>query len=810
MDTNKPAIIVALREYYPLLYAWKEKCHPSWNVKFLTPEEVLDRLSISFAKDPLPFLLSHGMEYNKAKKYEKILRVAKRGVNASFDSLYEEMERLAYFTRDALGIKEFQNRTIYLFERNEDRELPRLLFASHLSYMNLSFQDLDGVNLFHPNSFVPYPNKYRQYFSIFSSIRERLKNHPEDKERIRILVRDASDLFYLDCCSSLFQLPCYYSFSKPFLEIVAVQQKMCSIHDLRSLHFQEEELANPDLATLHQLIVTYDLETLASKEGFDYAYLNLLEIVQAQRFSYPSNDRGILVVNDYSFDPNAVVYVTNFQYGDFYRVYANDNVFTDRELEELGVNPSYVKTKLDARLKKNYLERMNIALLSRPLLHLQDHIYDSPFVEENGIKADPSGKEFSSHGSYSASAQALYLASQYDAALCHHAIGEYRSYSHAYQPVDFSAFSQKQSWSITNLETYYLCPFAYYLNAVIPSVPSNYYRMWLGTFIHAVFENAMHRDASFEEALERGRKAYRESVERNRMPFTGKEAAFLELAAMAVRPYWEKARGWRSHMNAVDCSTDAELPIEADLTNPKTHHQYHFKGRIDKIVWTKSEEAVYYTIVDYKSGVEKFDYHQIPYGRSLQLPFYAWAIAHLENEKSFTGGGILGGWGISTVGSNTPPAFPLQESGKDAKICGAFLEDESYWAATDKTGYQDDGKYKASTAQYLSYDGSLRFSDEVTPVKGKEGRSSVTYAWTLQELEAMGNDAILNILENIERANFPIAPTSSDLKATDRSLHCKYCPYLDICYHSDSDKKSYQNAIRQFWKKRAEKREGEN
>lgn len=263
-------------------------------------------------------------------------------------------------------------------------------------------------------------------------------------------------------------------------------------------------------------------------------------------------------------------------------------------------------------------------------------------------------------------------------------------------------------------------------------------------------------------------------------------------------------------MNAVDCSTDAELPIEADLTNPKTHHQYHFKGRIDKIVWTKSEEAVYYTIVDYKSGVEKFDYHQIPYGRSLQLPFYAWAIAHLENEKSFTGGGILGGWGISTVGSNTPPAFPLQESGKDAKICGAFLEDESYWAATDKTGYQDDGKYKASTAQYLSYDGSLRFSDEVTPVKGKEGRSSVTYAWTLQELEAMGNDAILNILENIERANFPIAPTSSDLKATDRSLHCKYCPYLDICYHSDSDKKSYQNAIRQFWKKRAEKREGEN
>ena len=74
MDTNKPAIIVALREYYPLLYAWKEKCHPSWNVKFLTPEEVLDRLSISFAKDPLPFLLSHGMEYNKAKKYEKILK----------------------------------------------------------------------------------------------------------------------------------------------------------------------------------------------------------------------------------------------------------------------------------------------------------------------------------------------------------------------------------------------------------------------------------------------------------------------------------------------------------------------------------------------------------------------------------------------------------------------------------------------------------------------------------------------------------------------------------------------------------------
>ncbi len=802
MDEKTPAFIVAVREYFPLLYRWKEKQHPAWNVKFLTPEDVVDRLSISFAQDPLPFLVTQGIEYDKAKKYEKILRVAKRGVNPSFDAIYQELENQGYFARDILGKKELESRSIYLFERDEDRELSRLLADASLSYQNLSFQDLDGLDAYPSTPYVPYPNKYRQYFSIFSSIRERLKKNPQEKDRIRILIRDASDLFYLDFCSSLFELPCYYSFSKPFIEEAAVQQKMRTIHDSGSFLFTEEELANPDLVTLQQYVETYALADLAKAKGFDYAYLNLLEIVRAQGFRYPSNDRGILVVNDYSFDPRAIVYVTNFQYGDFYRVYANDNVFTDIELEALGANPSYVKTKLDARLKKNYLEHMNIALLSRPLLHLQDHIYDSPFVGSDNIKVSSVGKEFTMNGSYSPCAQQLYLASQYDAALYHGTVGEYRSYSHAYQKVDFTALDHKDHWSVTDLETYVLCPFAYYLNVLIPDAHSDRQRMWLGTFIHAVFENAMHKNATFEEALAHGKEAYHEALDKDHQPFTGKQETFLELASMAVKPYWEKARDWRLSMNAVDHPNDAELPIDADLAEPKTNKTYHFQGRIDKIVWTQNEGERFYTIIDYKSGAEKFDYHQMPFGRSLQLPFYAWAIARAANPNDYTGGGTLGGWGISTVGSNTPPAFPLQETGKNAKICGAFLDDESYWTATDKSGYQENDEYKAKSAIYLSYDGSLRFTDEDSPMGGREGRSNTTYAWSLKDLEAIGNDALLTILRNIASAEFPIAPTSTDLKASARSLHCEYCPHLDICYRGEDKPKSYQNDIRKFWKKK--------
>ena len=59
-----------------------------------------------------------------------------------------------------------------------------------------------------------------------------------------------------------------------------------------------------------------------------------------------------------------------------------DRVLTDAELQAEGLNPSYVRTALDRRLKLNFLRYSKIAMLSRVEEHLQDKIYDSPFLEE--------------------------------------------------------------------------------------------------------------------------------------------------------------------------------------------------------------------------------------------------------------------------------------------------------------------------------------------------------------------------------------------------------------------------------------------
>ena len=66
----------------------------------------------------------------------------------------------------------------------------------------------------------------------------------------------------------------------------------------------------------------------------------------------------------------------------FYKEYKDNNVVSDKEIELIGNNASYNKTLLDKRKKLNYIKYLNIGMLSRVEQHLDDHIYDSQFINE--------------------------------------------------------------------------------------------------------------------------------------------------------------------------------------------------------------------------------------------------------------------------------------------------------------------------------------------------------------------------------------------------------------------------------------------
>ena len=69
-------------------------------------------------------------------------------------------------------------------------------------------------------------------------------------------------------------------------------------------------------------------------------------------------------------------------------------------------------------------------------------------------------------------------------------------------------------------------------------------------------------------------------------------------------------------MSLVENKNDSEIKIVFKLGH------YNFKGFVDKVVYTKYNDKLYYSIIDYKTGSEEFIPEAVPAGQSIQLPIY--------------------------------------------------------------------------------------------------------------------------------------------------------------------------------------------
>ena len=302
------AIIVADRDYFNLLLQ-KKKAFKGLSFKLFDKEEVIDKLSFSYAEDPLPYLVyEKKMDYSTAKKYMKILRVADRDKSERLTSLYNDLKE-RFLEEDDLGEIEFRDKKIYLLEMNEDREIHGHFERKHLSVTDISLTDMNILPLRDENALkeeVPlyyFANRFQQYFYTFSRIRKEVLENEEKKEKIEILVKDDSEEFYIRTMSEIFSLPVIYNRDISYISIPSVKDKISDIFRTKSFEFTEEEKKNLDLASLIEVIDKYHLASL----DFDFAYSNLLEIVSSLKTKGAEENTGVFVSSRFDFDPRRLV-----------------------------------------------------------------------------------------------------------------------------------------------------------------------------------------------------------------------------------------------------------------------------------------------------------------------------------------------------------------------------------------------------------------------------------------------------------------------------------------------------------------------
>ena len=483
-------IIVADFDYQAALFLFKNK-HPDLDIKIISRHDLINKVSYSFSKDPIPFLIKEGIGYKKAKKYLDILLTADVSKNEELTKLFNKLNDNGYLAKDEYGFYELKDSHIFLFEMEQDVCIQQFLKRSGLEY---SFLRLEGLNLYKNNAYISpniiyFENKMTQFFYIFSWVRDKARDNPNQKQRI--IINGDEDIFYVKIMSDLFHIPVCYVEERPLISVKSVKAKINQIYSSKGFSFTEEELEDQDVKALIDLIEYYGLDKL---DDFLFSYANLLEIVAMKNARVPVGTGGVVITNKFVFDPSFFTYVTNFNSNAFYKIYADDNVLSDNELKEIGYNTSYNKTAIERRNKINFLRHNNVAVVSRVERHLGDKIFDSPLLEEIWKGKKIKYEDELEMPTFTTEAAFLYSSTLLNKSGIPFDSNIFNSYDPSFKGINSGDDFRKSTWSVTGLESYINCPFKYYVSKLIPLEKNNYSKRFIGTAIHKVFEKFNHLD----------------------------------------------------------------------------------------------------------------------------------------------------------------------------------------------------------------------------------------------------------------------------------------------------------------------------
>ena len=783
-EDNDEILIVCDQSYFPIIFKYRNS-NPYLNIKIISRSQFINKATFAYKSDALPALMKKGFDYSTSKKYLSYFQVADVFKNEKLSKTYSYISDLLVYNK--LDIYELKNKKILFLELDEDIEITNIAKKQNLNYSKIHLSDLKIHKELNIKNITVFKNKYEQFKFIFSNIRKKLLENDSLKEKIVIFIKDENDLFYVNLFSKLFKIDVFYEKKENLLADSKIRKNVDEIYLKKSFMIEnmEDDLKN--------IVQKFDLTNL----DFKLAFSSLLEILSSITLKqYPYN-KGILVTDKVSFNDDLIYYITCFQFNSFYKNFNDDGFLSDNELLVSNINPSYIKTKLDRRLKLNFLKQNNIFLLSRVEQHLNDSIYDSQFIEELNLKNKiVKYKENDDEVIYTDKAIDLYLRELHDETMnCNFNIDRnIRNYDFSFKGLNNFPYQKKKTYSVTDLESYASCPYKYYLSKVLPVTNDDQIKRIKGILIHSVFENFNHKFFDFNTCFQKAVEAILSDLKKQNIELSIKEKTYIDVIKKWLKIEIEIMRSWilDNHVSLIEEEKDHEIPIEYTLYD-SNNNDYVFKGKIDSVVKTKSNDNIYYTIVDYKTGSEKFDVKSAIVGKSIQLPLYADAYINLSKNKEE----IFGGFGIKTVYFTSPKkAFYNQENStystsnllNSTRVSGLAYFDESYVLSFDNTALNQTSKkttFSKRGGKYLKIGTSTYF----TSFSGDDNliNSDKESIYNFQDMIIDCKKAAIQIIQNINNMNFEIKPASINVKVNDKNnLTCSYCPYKNICYYDKS------------------------
>ena len=479
------------------------------------------------------------------------------------------------------------------------------------------------------------------------------------------------------------------------------------------------------------------------------------------------NEIGIESINHVNDDEYA--FILGFNDGNFPIVFKDEDYFSDKEKELLGISTSIEKTNNERNNMINLIKSTKNLIITYKNKSTFNEYYPSTLIKDLGYKII---KEVDNNYNYSNELNKLKLSIDLDNYVKFLEKSDELStlYSN-YEDIDYNKFdnrfkginkdelksylNNKLTLSYSSVNNYYQCKFKYYLNNILKLDKfETTFEIFIGNLFHHVLEKCFDDDFDFD-------KTYNEYLVDKE--FSSKEEFFIEKLKKDLLFVIDTLKKQLTYTSFKNYKYEARYEIDKS-----TRMTIKFIGFIDKLLIKEENNKTYLLIVDYKTGEPELKLNNSYYGLDMQLPIYL----YLSKNSDIKNLEVVGFY-LQHILSKNIKLDPKKtiESIKESnlRLQGYTISDEDIISKIDNT-YEDSKLIKSLS-------------------KTQNGFSKNSKLLTKEEMDnlyKLVDKKINEARDNIVNADFEIDPK----RIKDENVSCKYCKFKDICFMNEGNIKN--------------------
>lgn len=334
----------------------------------------------------------------------------------------------------------------------------------------------------------------------------------------------------------------------------------------------------------------------------------------------------------------------------------------------------------------------------------------------------------------------------------------YKTYSNEFTKIDNDKYLENIPYplklSYTSMNTYNECRFKYYIKYVLKLDEfTDTFQAFIGSMYHKILSLYRYENFDFE-------KEYNKYLEKRDLSL--KEKLLLVRIKKELKELLNSIKSQDLITGYNDFYVEKKFDIELDKKVSTI-----FTGTIDKIMYYKKIDDMYFSIIDYKTGNIDTSIEAMKYGLHMQLPIYLYLINYSKVFKSPIFTGIY----YQNILFNYPNfdyKKDLEKLKNDRIKLQGYTTDDTFILERFDPTYEDSSYIKS-----MKYDDKKGFS-RYTKLIGND---------TLYDLINYTRHFIDKTADDIIDADFSINPKIYDKK----NVSCEFCKFKDLCYMSDKD-----------------------